>query len=326
LNGTAIHGITKFSDLSLEEFHRGFTNVDMSEVEALRETTPLADIKVESRVDLKYNVDWTGVLTTPVKNQGYCGSCWAFSATSQIESDAIRTIGWSNLANYKLSTGQMVSCTFDRSGCKGGWPYQGYEGVQRLGGIEMAATYPYADQESACTPHPNKQVIAVTGYQRLPNDENSMASFVQHTGPLSVCVFASTWNTYTGGVLYDCPLDKRKGHCVQAVGVYTDSGNGFWKIRNSWVSIAIDTYPMFFIHDGICFMFVHRVLIGVKMVSFVWPGVATHVRSTSTLPILMFAGNKHVLAMPLHLLSVILLSLYVPLYSFSFPNICCLRI
>jgi len=59
-----------------------------------------------------------------------------------------------------------------------------------------------------------------------------MASYVQATGPLSVCVDASSWNSYTGGILSTC--GKNVDHCVQAVGVYPASSGGYWKVRNSW--------------------------------------------------------------------------------------------
>ena len=51
------------------------------------------------------------------------------------------------------------------------------------------------------------------------------------TGPLSVCLDANNWNTYTGGIMKSC--GNRVDHCVQAVGVDTGSG-GYWKVRNSW--------------------------------------------------------------------------------------------
>jgi len=65
-----------------------------------------------------------------------------------------------------------------------------------------------------------------------------MATYVQKTGPLSVCLDAETWNSYTGGIMTTCaakPID----HCVQAVGV--DTNTGYWKIRNSWGTFIIFT-------------------------------------------------------------------------------------
>ena len=59
--------------------------------------------------------------------------------------------------------------------------------------------------------------------------ESAMASYVQSTGPLSVCLDASSWNSYTGGIMSTCT--KNVDHCVQAVGVDTSS---YWKVRNSW--------------------------------------------------------------------------------------------
>lgn len=58
-----------------------------------------------------------------------------------------------------------------------------------------------------------------------------MASYVQKTGPLSICLDAETWNSYSSGIMTVCPV-KPIDHCVQAVGV--DTGSGYWKVRNSW--------------------------------------------------------------------------------------------
>ena len=59
-----------------------------------------------------------------------------------------------------------------------------------------------------------------------------MTAYVQFTGPLSVCLDASTWNSYQSGILSDC--GQHVDHCVQAVGVDPSEVNGYWKIRNSW--------------------------------------------------------------------------------------------
>jgi len=58
-----------------------------------------------------------------------------------------------------------------------------------------------------------------------------MATYVQSTGPLSVCVDANSWNSYTGGIMSVC--GQSVDHCVQAVGVDA-SAKGYWKVRNSW--------------------------------------------------------------------------------------------
>jgi C1A family cysteine protease len=59
-----------------------------------------------------------------------------------------------------------------------------------------------------------------------------MASYVQSTGPLSVCLDASSWSSYTSGIMSSC--GDSVDHCVQAVGVYPASTDGYWKVRNSW--------------------------------------------------------------------------------------------
>lgn len=222
--GSAIHGITKFSDLSQDEFSTRY----------LLSKPSMRSGKAEVLKDVpQYTgpaglVDWTGILTTSVKDQGYCGSCWAFSATEQIESDSIRTLG----ANYVLSPEQITQCDTTSYGCGGGWTEHTYDYVKRAGGIETDADYPYTSYwgvTGQCSANSAKFVIDVNGYTTI-NGESNMASYVQSTGPLSICVDASSWNSYTGGVMSNC--GKRVDHCVQAVGV--DTSNGYWKVRNSW--------------------------------------------------------------------------------------------
>jgi len=174
-------------------------------------------------------VDWTGKLTTPVKDQAQCGSCWAFSATEQIESDAMKNLGITAI----LSPEQITQCDTTSYGCNGGWTEHAYNYVKSSGGLEYDSDYPYTSGNGitgTCHADSSKGVIALNGYSTL-RSESAMASYVQSTGPLSVCLDASTWNSYTGGIMKACGTSV--DHCVQAVGVDASNG-GYWKVRNSW--------------------------------------------------------------------------------------------
>lgn len=226
--GTAIHGITKFFDLSQEEFASRYLLAKPS----LKSESPLRSYR---EMGVAPNaaaglVDWEGKLTTPVKDQGYCGSCWAFSATEQIESDAIRTLG----ATFLLSPQQIVSCaSFPDMGCNGGWTEGAYTYVKNAGGLETEADYPYTSYSGStgqCKAVPALEKVTVTGFTTLKS-ESDMAAYVQSTGPLSVCIDANSWNSYIGGIMATCGTSV--DHCVQAVGVDASAG-GYWKVRNSW--------------------------------------------------------------------------------------------
>jgi cathepsin F len=223
-NGTATHGITRFSDLSQEEFEKQYLAAMVEPSGA-----PIAAVAPASPL-LGSSKDWTGKYTTPVKNQAQCGSCWAFSATEQIESDTMRTLG----KTYILSPQQLVSCTpFPSMGCNGGWTENAYKYVTSAGGIEQESDYPYTSmtgKTGSCKADDNKFVVTVDKYYGVKG-ESSMADYVLSTGPLSVCLDASRWNTYTGGIMTSC--GNNVDHCVQAVGVDTGN-NGYWKVRNSW--------------------------------------------------------------------------------------------
>eukprot|EP00349_Pseudokeronopsis_sp_Brazil_P007290 CAMPEP_0202955966 /NCGR_PEP_ID=MMETSP1396-20130829/505_1 /ASSEMBLY_ACC=CAM_ASM_000872 /TAXON_ID= /ORGANISM="Pseudokeronopsis sp., Strain Brazil" /LENGTH=329 /DNA_ID=CAMNT_0049672763 /DNA_START=42 /DNA_END=1031 /DNA_ORIENTATION=- len=223
--GSAVHGMTKFFHLSQSEFESNLLTSDVR-MRAGARKVDATERTPDSTMGL---VDWTGVYTTAVKDQGYCGSCWAFSATEQIESDSMRTLGTS----YVLSPEQITQCASAAYGCNGGWTEVAYTYVKNAGGIETDADYPYTSYQGVtgqCKFNSDKAVISVSGFTTVSGESN-MASYVQSTGPLSVCLDANNWNSYTGGIMTVC--GNSVDHCVQAVGVDASTG-GYWKVRNSW--------------------------------------------------------------------------------------------
>jgi len=240
------HFINKFADMSHEEFratHMGYkpkTNVT---------GRVLADIKPADRSQIS-SVDWrthTPKILTPVKDQGQCGSCWAFSATEQIETDVAMATGHL----YTLSPQQIVSCDKTDDGCNGGNTETAYDYVAAHG-LELNSAYPYTSGTSGrtgtCRSSGSGQV-SIGSYSTVSgraSQESRMLTQIQ-TSPISVCVDASSWQTYTRGVLgRSCGTSL--DHCVQAVGY--NANQGYWIVRNSWnTDWGVDGY--IYVKEGI---------------------------------------------------------------------------
>jgi C1A family cysteine protease len=240
--GQEVHDITKFADLTPDEFKQSFLGFQMTEARrsavkskaASKPAAPASPSDSARRLATSSDsVNWYMISTTAVKNQGYCGSCWAFSATEQVESDSIAA-GILTTSD-SLSPQQIVSCAAESDGCygcDGGDPVGAYEYIESAGGLEPDSDYPYesyyGDTET-CDSDSSDAEVTVTGYTVL-DSEDEMISYVSSTGPLSVCLDASTWGSYTKGVVSVCGKDI--DHCVQATGINTESD--YWIVRNSW--------------------------------------------------------------------------------------------
>jgi cathepsin F len=177
---------------------------------------------------------------TAVKNQGQCGSCWAFSATEQIESQTFLDTGVLNV----LSPQQIVSCDTVDGGCNGGNPVNAYYYANTAGGVEYESDYPYTSGttqvDGTCTfdaadvaPNTTPQTYSIIS--QSPSQEANIYSQIQTT-PMSICVDATIWQTYTGGII--TPSDAcgtSINHAVQLVGIGS-SGSTYYIVRNSWSS------------------------------------------------------------------------------------------
>lgn len=251
--GTAVHGITMFADMSDEEFN-AYRGVKFEMKDVYKDSEIALPAVVE---EVKYNkdkiVDWTGKYTSyGVKNQGYCGSCWAFSAVSQVESDSIRAGIWqpksdSTEDGYEyLAVQQVVSCDVVTSGhdipndvacygCEGGWPSNAYEYIHLAGGIALESEYSYDSTEGEThdckrsKAKPANFVVTVDNYYSILS-EKDMVNYVLAKGPVSVIVCAEEWNSYQGGIVASCCTEL--DHAVQVVGV--NMKEGYWIVKNQW--------------------------------------------------------------------------------------------
>ena len=222
----AVHGITKFADFTSDEFKQ----VSLGYKPKTNSNANSKNIQLNKYTGNETYINWADVYTTAVKDQGYCGSCWAFSATEQIESDAIR-LGLLTTSDA-LSPEQIVQCDSVDDGCDGGNTETAFDYVKNAGGLETDEVYPYTsyyDVTGSCTSNSADYVVTVDDYYSL-SDEDSMISHIFSTGPISVCLDASSWSSYVSGIITTCGMDV--DHCVQAVGINMDEG--YWIVRNSW--------------------------------------------------------------------------------------------
>jgi C1A family cysteine protease len=236
-NPKARFGVNKFSDLSTEEFAQKYLmpNFDKSKFPKL----PAKNFSAPARPNARgcspdpttYDWDSCGVCT-PVYNQGQCGSCWAFSATETIESYFALDGGQLT----QLSMQQIVDCDTggQDQGCNGGFPSSAYQYVQSAGGLDPLSDYPYTAEDGTCAFNAQEVVATVTNSQSISGESGLYSQTSSSSGgPVSVCVDASSWSSYNGGVLTSC--GNNVDHCVQLVGYNGYNSDGaYWVVRNSW--------------------------------------------------------------------------------------------
>ena len=214
-------GLNQFSDLTKEEFLTKHTG--------LRFKSAPRNEKVLSGLTQAANKDWrTEGAVNPIKNQGQCGSCWAFSATAATEA------AWKIKGNslLDLSEQALVDCSgsYGNYGCNGGWMDYAFQ-YNKDKGTALTSAYPYTAVTGTCQAYTTQ--FKGTGYFDVPvNDGTQLTNAVTST-VVSVAIDAYGIMSYTSGI-FNGPCGTSLNHGVAAVGYGNQNGQLYWIVRNSW--------------------------------------------------------------------------------------------
>jgi len=224
--------LNQFADLSVKEFAATYRNM---KPDAQEDTKEALILSTESVAESK---DWRAEgAVTDVKDQGQCGSCWAFSTTGGLE-------GLNFLTNKKLeafSEQQLVDCNgfnlwpfnIGNMGCNGGlmsraWPY-----VERKG-IETESNYPYLAKTGSCHYDEKKALFKNKSWEKVRAGDNDQLVAAISQRPVPVAINADPLQLYKGGIINDWSCSSMIDHGVLAVGYGSENGKLFYLVKNSW--------------------------------------------------------------------------------------------
>lgn len=226
-------GMNQFGDWTAEEWAMFVSGIPP---QVKRNSSNLVWFDEAEVQRLPKTVDWRKKgMVTSIKNQGMCGSCWAFSSAGALEGQLAKQTG----QLVDLSPQNLVDCVTKNQGCGGGYMTNAFGYVQENGGIDSEEAYPYVGEEQPCRYNSTGMAAQCKGYKEIPvGNEHALQVAVAKVGPVSVGINAglSSFQYYQKGVYYDPSCNKDDiNHAVLAVGYgVTVKGKKFWIVKNSW--------------------------------------------------------------------------------------------
>ncbi|CAL1394136.1 unnamed protein product [Linum trigynum] len=220
----------KFADLTNDEFKSTYLG--------LRRPLETAHQRLQAECScghLPAEVDWRKKgAVTKVKDQGPCGSCWAFSAVAAVE--GFHQIQTGELLT--LSEQELVDCDVDGEdeGCGGGFMETAFEFIAQIGGLTTEKNYPYKGRDGDCDEKKLKDHLAkISGYEIVSRNNETALQAAVAKQPVSVAIDAGSYEfqLYSKGILTgSCGSDLNHG--VAAVGYAVEKGTKYWIVKNSW--------------------------------------------------------------------------------------------
>jgi len=266
---TVSYGITKYSDNCIAEINsRRMKKTPAAEYARSCLASGVTAPELETNA-IPTSFDWrTKGVVTPVKNQGQCGSCWAFSTIANIESmNAINGNPLTQFSEQMIVDCSHACCEVEgeascNSGCDGGWMWTAMTDVIAWGGVNTEEEYPYVGEDESCKMNNQTLQAPAKNYTCVGTDEGQIAAFLVATGPLSVALNADLVEDYTSGIIdpwfpsEECD-PTTLDHAVLIVGYGVDDTFGFdtpyWIVKNSWgADWGENGYFRMYRGDGCC--------------------------------------------------------------------------
>lgn len=224
-NLTYTLGINQFADLSQEEFQHKYTGLTKSP-----SSTSECSTYKSSGKKLPNSVDWRNKnVVTPVKDQGQCGSCWAFACTETAES--VYALQHGNLPT--LSPQELVDCVKTNYGCQGGMIDNTLSFIIQ-NGLNEEKDYPYQARDGTCRGNPTPYKLQKCF--DIPEGNELLLKDAVAQAPVVACIEADqrSFQFYRSGILKKSNCGTNLDHAIQVVGYGEENGLKYWLIRNSW--------------------------------------------------------------------------------------------
>ncbi|RWS29685.1 cathepsin O-like cysteine peptidase protein [Leptotrombidium deliense] len=282
---SAIYGVTKFADLTPTEFEdRGMFEYTLAKFllhyNVLMPTDKYLELRrleneienglglrrhkrdtyandIVSKLPAKFpvRIDWRDKkVISPVRNQGKCGACWAYSTIETIEAMVAIT---TKKPLVELSVQQIIDCAAeDNHGCDGGDTCGALSWMSDYNvKIQTAADYPMRDDAGDCravSPKTGVQIYSNFTCNNYTGDEIEMVKLLAEHGPLVAAVDAASWQDYLGGIIqYHC--ETKRNHAVQIVGYDISGEIPYYIVRNTWgTEFGLDGYLRIAIGKNLC--------------------------------------------------------------------------
>lgn len=209
-------GENQFMDLTSEEYKALYTGLNPK-----TERNPKHLLGVEG---VAASIDWRQKgAVAPIKDQGQCGSCWAFSAVGALEGAS--ALFGSGLQSF--SEQQLVDCSAPQgnAGCNGGWMDNAFKYVI-ANGISTEDQYPYRGRTQSCKAKSGS--FKISSFVDIEKDNVDQLAAAVSKQPVSIAVDANNFQFYSSGVFSNC--GTQLDHGVTLVGYTSDA----WLVRNSW--------------------------------------------------------------------------------------------
>ncbi|KAJ4841168.1 hypothetical protein Tsubulata_030193 [Turnera subulata] len=207
--------LNRFADMTNHEFMQHYGGSKVSHYRQLHGPRRTTSFMHENTTDLPSSVDWRkNGAVTGIKNQGKCGSCWAFSSVAAVE--GINKIKTGQLVS--LSEQELVDCNSDNHGCDGGLMEQAFKFIEQIGGITTENNYPYRAKDESCdSSKMNAPAVIIDGYEMVPESDESALMKAVANQPIAIA------------------MDAELNHGVALVGYgATVDGTKYWIVKNSW--------------------------------------------------------------------------------------------
>ena len=221
-------GINQYADLSFNEFNDLYLT-------PFRHTNKNYNVHKSRNTYLPTSVDWRADnMVTDVKDQGQCGSCWAFSAVAAMEGQHAKNT--SNLVS--LSEQNLVDCDTTCYGCNGGWMNNAMEYVINNKGIDTENSYPYTGNDGLCNYNSTNSGANFSNVVNITKgDTHGLLDAVARIGPVSVAIDAEyNFQLYKSGIFTSTTCSTTSlDHGVTVVGYgVSNKGIKYYIIKNSW--------------------------------------------------------------------------------------------